>query len=45
MVDVYRGSEGVLIGSARMAKEKEVKTNATSGDHGNSIKRTKRVSR
>jgi circadian clock protein KaiC len=45
LVDVYRGPEGVLIGSARIAKERETKTNGRSKKHRDSAKTTKRVSR
>jgi circadian clock protein KaiC len=41
LVDVYRGPEGILIGSARIAKEKE--TNARSMNNGDSVNRKKRV--
>jgi circadian clock protein KaiC len=45
MVDVYRGPEGILIGSARIAKEKEVKANPMSKKHGRPAKKIKRVSK
>jgi len=35
LVDVYRGPEGVLIGSARIAKEKELTANANKNGKGN----------
>ncbi|HET6995064.1 MAG TPA: ATPase domain-containing protein, partial [Chitinophagaceae bacterium] len=43
LVDVYRGPEGVLIGSAREAKEIEAKANGRLKGNGKPAKRTKRV--
>jgi circadian clock protein KaiC len=43
LVDVYRGPEGVLIGSARIAKQKEMMTNAKQNGSGHFKKTVKKI--